>query len=109
MKRNLGRMRNRITVFDPVRTDDGALGHNRSNTPVAILWANIKKAGGSEIFRYQHLDEQITHKVTIRYDARIKQGQYFEWDNRQFYIEVVTDPDELKRFLELICREGGNL
>ncbi len=109
MSRSLGKMRHRVELRRPARVSDGALGQVRSDQVVAALWARVEKAGGREVFRYQHLEQEITHKVTIRYREGVEQGQYLRFDGRDLYILVVTDPTELKEFLELVCREGGQL
>lgn len=109
MSRDVGGMRNYIEIKSPVRTSDGALGYERSNATVCKCWAKISPVGGSELYRYAHLEQQVSHKVTIRYNGDVAQGQHFTWDNRTFYIESVVDLTEYKEFQELACREGGNL
>jgi SPP1 family predicted phage head-tail adaptor len=104
---SLGKMRNWTEVYNPVRISDGALGNKREDRHVISLWSRIEPVSGREIFRYQHLEQELTHKVTIRYRQDIRQGMFLRWDNRDFYILTVIDKNERKEFLELICREGG--
>ena len=109
MRRAIGRMREELLLYRPGRASDGALGYNRNDSPVATLWARVQVVSGSEIFRYQHLEQQITHKVTIRYNAEVLQGMWFKWGNVPLYIEFVTAPDERNELIEVICRKGVNL
>lgn len=109
MGRAVGRMRERVQAFKPGRVSDGALGFNRTDTPVVELWARIQTVTSREIFRYQHLEQEITHKVTIRYNEDVRQGMWLQWGAVSLYIEAVASPDERKEFMEIICRKGGNL
>ncbi len=109
MNRSIGRMRHRLELLKPGRVSDGALGQVRSDQTVATLWGKLENVGGRETFRYAHLEQELTHKVTIRYRVGVEEGQYFKYDGRDFYILVVTDPNERKEWMECICREGGQL
>lgn len=107
--RAVGRMREKVQIFKPGRVSDGALGYNRQDTPVVELWARIQPVTSREIYRYQHLEQEIDHKVTIRYNADVRQGMWVQWGAISLYIEAVTSLGERKEFSELICRQGGNL
>jgi SPP1 family predicted phage head-tail adaptor len=109
MKRSIGAMRNRVELFAPSRVSDGALGYKRGDQSKGKLWARVDVVTGREIFRYQHLETEISHKVTIRFRADVVEGCYFLLNgNRKLYVAAVTRPSEGKEeFLEVICREGG--
>ena len=107
MSRNIGAMRDWVEVVNPVRISDGALGSKREDMILFATWARIQPASGREIFRYQHLEQEISHVVTVRYNAKIAQGQYIRKGDRKLYIMSVVNRDERQRFLELACREGG--
>jgi SPP1 family predicted phage head-tail adaptor len=107
--RAVGRMREKVQIMKPGRVSDGALGFNRQDITVVELWARIQPVTSREIYRYQHLEQEITHKVTTRYHADVRQGQWVQWGAIQLYIEAVTPLGERKEFMELITRQGGNL
>ncbi len=92
----------------PARSSDGALGQIRSDQTVKALWADVAAASSREVYRYNHLEQEISHVVKIRYDADVLQGMYFKYDNRDLYILSVEDPTERKEWMKVICREGGN-
>lgn len=108
MRRNIGRMRHRVTIAKPVRVGDGALGYSRSDGDIAQTWARIAEVTGGETYRYGHLEQQLSHTIVIRYDSRVEQGMLIKYQNRHFYILAVTDKNERKEFMTLVCREGGN-
>lgn len=109
MTRSIGRMRHRVEVKAPARVSDGALGYNRSDVTIASLWARVENATSSEVYRYAHLEQELTHTVTIRHNPTVMQGQYVEHDGRKLYIMAVVDPNERKEWMKLICREGGQV
>ncbi len=107
--RNVGRMREKVILFEPRRVSDGALGFVRDDLILGELYARIQPASKSEIFRYQHLEQEVTHKVTIRTHPAIRQGQHLRWGDIELYIVAVTPIAERNEFQEVICRQGGNL
>lgn len=109
VRRSIGAMRDRLELFNPVRVSDGALGSQRADTSLGELWARIAPVSGREIFRYQHLEQELTHTITIRFRTDVKQGMYFAKGTRRFYVEAVLDRAELGEFQEILCREGGQL
>lgn len=97
----------------PARRSDGALGQIRDDQTVSTLWARIEVASSREVYRYAHLEQELTHTLTVRYDLNILQGMFFRYrdgtKDRDFYILAVSDPTERKEWMKCICREGGNL
>ena len=108
-RRNIGAMRDRLELFVPVRVSDGALGSQRADTSLGQLWGRIEPISGRELFRYQHLEQELSHVIIIRFKTTVKQGMYLKKGTRQFYVEAVMDPDERGEFQKLVCREGGQL
>lgn len=109
--RAVGRMREQIQIFMPIRVSDGALGFNREETVIINgAWGRVQASSSSEIFAYQHLEQRVTHTVTMRYDARARQGQHLRVVGKfELYIEAVVVMDERQEFMKLVCRQGGNL
>lgn len=116
---NPGQLRDEITLKVIVRTPDGGGGFTRADTdetddlnPGNKIWASMTPyngiiGAGQEVFREGQLQPRATHKAIIRYRNDVKQGQYFVFDGRDFYIMYARDPDERKEYLHLYCREGG--
>ena len=107
MRRHIGKMTSRLELYEPARTPDGAGGFIRGDGKVADIWGEIKAASSGERNQQMKLTEVKTHKVGIRWDERVRQGQYFIYDGRLFYIVSVNRVDERPRFMELSVREDG--
>ena len=105
MRRNIGKMRHPIELYEPARNSDGAGGFTRGEAKVASAWAQIKPMSTAEQMKYAKLEEVRTHKAAIRVDDRFIQGRYLKYDGRIFHIEGVTIVDEIDRFMELELRE----
>lgn len=114
-KRNLGAMRHRIRLKNKVRNPDGAGGFERADTAGDTIQAAIETLSAREVTRYQQLQKNVTHRLTVRHRSDLKHGQTVTWlrgtnDEVDFYVEATSDPRPNRpgEWLELICREGGN-
>lgn len=128
-RRNLGRMRHRLTIMAIERTTDAGGGAARSDAVVATVAARIKTIGALEANTYSQLQERVTHKAMIRARTDLKQGQTVYWlnagatelaqgvddtipDGAALYVVTTMDADPDGRpgeFMDVILREGGNL
>lgn len=129
-RRNLGRMRHRLTLMAVTRTQDDGGGYARADVVLANVWARITTIGALEANTYSQLQERVTHKAMIRWRDDVAQGQTAVWlpqgtveadepdpgdaapDGTALYIVTAVDADPDGRpgeFMNLICREGGNL
>ena len=75
------------------------------NCKLEALWSNTeaRRLG-------QQVVSEITHRITLRYQAGIFSRMfviYHDIDNgdRKFTIEMVSDPDEMKVELRMLCIE----
>lgn len=100
-------MRHRIEIYEPARTPDGAGGFVRGDVRILTCWAEVKNMAAGEKLKYAALQQELTHKVLVRYDEKIKAGQYFSYDSREFYIKDIIRRGERNEFLEMTAREGG--
>lgn len=105
--RNIGGMRHVVSVKMIDRTEDGYGGFAKDNPVKDPVRASIEPATSSEQYRYSQLQQIVTHKVTMRYRTDVKEGMLLGHDGRDLYIVAAYDPDQRKRFLVCMCREGG--
>lgn len=127
-RRNLGRMRHRLTLMAVTRVQDEGGGFARADAVVANVWGRITTVGALEANTYSQLQERVTHKALIRFRTDVDQGSTVYWlntgatepavastatpDGIALYVltAVDADPDGRPReFLELTLRQGGNL
>jgi SPP1 family predicted phage head-tail adaptor len=116
MAGQIGDMRWRLTLYNAVRTDDGAGGFTRTDGDEATVSASIRPASPREISAAAKLEQRLTHVIKIRWtdDMQVRQGMRVRWtDRRQAtrdgYVEAVQDDEEAGRFFTLYVREGGPL
>lgn len=107
--RNIGGMRHRVTIKVINRQEDELGGFVRADTAKDPIWASIEPATPREVYAYSQLQQRVTHRMTVRYRTDIRQGMTLEHDGTEYYVTGVTNPDKRKRFLEVMCREGGSL
>lgn len=115
-KRNLGAMRHKILLKNIVRTPDGGGGYARADTDnLPFVMGRVETLSVNEIAAYGRLEQRVSHRVTIRRKAEVKQGVTVVWQKPtgdiSLYVATVNDPrpDRPDEWMELICREGGNL
>ena len=103
-----GNLRRRVTVQKQSATKD-AFGQPVENDwqTVVTAWAQIAAITGREIFALgSGFTAQVTHRVTLRYPAQtITAGMRVSYKSRLFDVQVVSDPTEDKRELDLLCLE----
>lgn len=127
-RRNLGRMRHRLTIMGVVRVSDDGGGYERADAVLANVWGRITTVGALEANTYSQLQERVTHKALLRFRADLDQGSTVYWlnagatepevastaapDGLALYVVTAVDADPDGRpgeFMELTLREGGNL
>jgi len=102
---NAGKLRHRVTIQELVRADDGYGGIIETWQDVATVWAAVEPLRGSERYRAQQVQAELSHKVTMRYRAGVKPQMRLLHNGRVLNIEAVIDAEERHRWLELLCSE----
>jgi len=102
---NAGKLRHRVTIQQLVATDDGYGGITETWQDVATVWAAVEPLRGTERYRAQQVQAELSHKVTIRYRPGIKPDMRLKYGDRILEIEAVIDVEERHRWLELLCSE----
>lgn len=127
-RRNLGRMRHRLTIMTVVRVQDDGGGYARADAVSATIWGRITTVGALEANTYSQLQERVSHKALIRARSDVRQGSTLYWlaagadelevgstdipEGIALYVVTAVDADPDGRpgeFVELMLREGGNL
>lgn len=99
-----GAMQHRIDVLKPNsrRTDEGT---ELSPTLFTESWASIRLLQGRELDKAQQVIAEVTHKIVIPYQDGLESEMLVHFNNRQFVIQAIEDPDERKFELHLLCVE----
>lgn len=105
-----GRLNRRILIQSSVTTQGAAGDPDDSWQDVASTWASITAPTSKEIYALgPGFTAQVTHKITIRWRPGISNGMRILFRDRIFQIQTVSDPDEGRVELNLMCLEvnGG--
>jgi SPP1 family predicted phage head-tail adaptor len=101
-----GKLRHRIKIVEPTLAQDSFGGTAIDVArPVATVWASVETLAGREIEAAQALVGIATHKITMRWQRGIRAKQNVWWEDRQFQIQYVDNPDGIHHVLVLICIE----
>lgn len=107
----IGAMDRRITLqardltpppFGSVDFDEAFSGDN-------VVWASVRTVRGKTFFdEVNTVDREVTHEVTIRYDATVDAEVWIHLDDgRRLDILRVDDLDERHEWLVLTCTDKG--
>lgn len=110
-KRSAGRLRHRVTVYDPNPTLSDAgypVEAAKAINLGSVLPANVTPIGGGEPLRDQQVESHITHVVEIRYLSSVKQKHHLLYGERRLNIEQIVDVNGRGRMMQLLCTELGN-
>lgn len=109
MTERIGPMRERVTLQSATRTADAGGGAAVTWSPLAhgaTVWARVTPLSGSEALQAMRLQARVTHLVTMRWRDDVTAAMRLVWGARVLNIRAVTNPDERRRYLELLCEEG---
>ena len=59
-----------------------------------------------EVLQGMQLESPVTHRVTIRYRTDVTAAMSVLWGSVRLNIRGVRNPDERKRYTELLCDQG---
>lgn len=100
-----GRLRQRVTIQEPVTARNGFGEAITAWTTVAMVWASVEPLSGREFFAAEHVQSEITHRVRVRYRAGIAPTMRVVFNGRHLMIEAVINYGERGTDLQLMCRE----
>ncbi len=102
----IGKLRHSITIEALTRAADDMGGETRTWTTFVTTWSEISPAGSAERYFGQQVQQIISHKITMRYQAGITSKMRVLFGTRYFQIHGVKNLDERNVVLEEIKREA---
>ena len=105
---NPGELKRKITIQSPSTTQDSFGQPTDTWDTVANTWAAINAVTSKEVYALgAGFTAQVTHRVTIRFrrDLCIQSGYRILYRDRIFRVQAVSDPDEERVLLNLMCQE----
>lgn len=110
----IGKFNRRISLQQRSATLDSYGQQAVSWSTTATVWANIKPKGGKEKDRSVAMvvESELTHKVTIRYNANFMPPTTVDawrilYGTRVFNIVAAYDVDEARKHIVFECTEGN--
>jgi SPP1 family predicted phage head-tail adaptor len=99
-----GAMEHRVSLMSDSASRDS------EGTPLALTdfsntWAAIVVLQGRELDRAQEIVSEVTHKITIPYQANVQAQMQVQFGSRLFQIQAILNPDERNTELQLLCVE----
>ena len=101
----IGKFRQRVTLQQASRVDDGGGGATVTWTPVADLWASIEPISADERLDSDRLQGRVSHQVWLRYRTGVDPAMRFVFGSRVFDIRSAVDVDEAHRYLRCLVEE----
>ena len=102
---SIGDLRQRMTLEQVSRVDDGGGGASESWAAVATLWGALRPLQGHEELDADALSGALTHEVWLRYRDGVKPDMRLRHGGRIFEVRAVIDVGERGRWLRLLCEE----
>jgi len=97
---NIGTLRDRLTLEQPVRTPDGGGGAAVTWQPITDVWAHVRPINGDERLSHDQIAGRLTHKVWLRHRPGVVPAMRFRQGARIYEIVAVLDGP---RRTHLIC------
>lgn len=102
-----GRLNKKIEFWQNIQTEKrNEIGQKAwENQKVKRAWAEVKPQTGSLLSgrAAESTLSRTTHKITVRYDARIKEDMWVVADGRRYEILYILDPYLSGEVMEIFC------
>ena len=102
-----GQLNRRIAIQQESTSQDAFGGPITTWTTILCTWAGIRAVTSKEIYAASGFTSQVSHVITLRYQpcVAIRSSYRVQHECRIFEIQAISDPDESKRELQLLCLE----
>ena len=101
----IGELRHRVTIQEKTVTIDTYGGEVVAWADVATVWAAVEPLSGREFLEGGRLENEINHRIRIRYREGLTPSMRVCWQSRAFDIESVIERESRRREIWLMCRE----
>jgi SPP1 family predicted phage head-tail adaptor len=100
-----GRLTRQVVVEELTVTDDGAGNWSSTWANRGTVWAEIVPLQGSELFRAQAVQPNLTHRVTLRFWPGLTAGHRLRFGDRVFHITGPPIGEPLTELSVVYCTE----
>lgn len=90
------------------KTRDGFGQRSNTWTDTFKAWVRIEPLSGRELETAQAINNEVTHRVTMRYRTTVTTDMRGVYQGRIFNVLAVLDVETAHVALQLLCSEGLN-
>lgn len=107
-----GNLRRRVQIQSRATTVDSFGGQSNSWSTLATVWADINPLSGRELLAAQQVQAEVSHQITVRYQASIFANPKavaplrVVYNSRVFNVQASLNEDERNIEVTLLCVEG---
>jgi SPP1 family predicted phage head-tail adaptor len=103
--RDIGGLRRKVIIEQPVDEPDDAGGFTRTWQPVDEVWCHVESLPGSEVFYGSSEQRLIDHRIRIRWRPDMDSSRRLRLGTKIFSIISAFDADNARRYMICHCRE----
>ena len=102
-----GKLRHRVKLMANDGQTQDSTGQPVSKWVIeSVLWAEVRPLQGTELYRAQQVQPELTHAVRTRYTARLTPAKRIQLGtDRTLEILSVLNLDERGAEMEALCKE----
>ncbi len=101
-----GDLNRHITIQSQSTTQDAYGQQTTTWDDLMSCWASIHAATSKEVYAASGFTSQVSHKITIRFPAlALRSNMRVIHRERTFNVQALSDPDEGRVQLDLLCLE----
>lgn len=108
---DIGKMRQRISIYTTTRADDGSGGFSRLDpseaTKLKDCWSYIRPLTERERTWGEQFAEDVTHECWLRRDDAIRHGMTIRHGTVDYYVVTAVPMEGMDEFMRLTLRQGG--
>lgn len=100
--------RHKVTIEIPIYTSDGVGGRTKTASKKITHHVDINPLTSGDQFLMNKFENRVSHRLVGRYRGDITTDSIVKtFDGRSLHVRSVSDPEERKKEIELICEEKG--
>lgn len=100
-----GQLRHLITIEEAAETQDAYGEPDLTWSTYTTAWAKVEPLSSRETVEARSVNQERTHRITMRHQDGITPDMRVNWDGRTFDIEGTRNIEERGRMLELNVKE----
>ncbi|MDA0780673.1 MAG: phage head closure protein [Rickettsiales bacterium] len=102
----IANMRERVKFQTESDVADGGGGFTATWINHVTVWGKVSPVKIDEEAQADQLQAEVLYKIKIRYRSDLSEKMRIVWQGKNLNIRSITNPDERKRYNEIIAEQG---